>query len=65
MLIFCKKSLTIKAILRMLEEIMNLIKIAKLIFEYAKYGEDGSVVGASRAIDNVSIDIEKAVLWLF
>ena len=38
---------------------MNLIKIAKLIFEYAKYGEDGSVVGASRAIDNVSIDIEK------
>ena len=59
MLIFCKKSLTIKAILRMLEEIMNLIKIAKLIFEYAKYGEDGSVVGASRAIDNVSIDIEK------
>ena len=43
----------------MLEEIMNLIKIAKLIFEYAKYGEDGSVVGASRAIDNVSIDIEK------
>src|SRR5699024_1429932 len=59
MLIFCKKSLTIKAILRMLEEIMNLIKIAKLILEYAKYGEDGSVVGASRAIDNVSIDIEK------
>ena len=59
MLIFCKKSLTIKAILRILEEIMNLIKIAKLIFEYAKYGEDGSVVGASRAIDNVSIDIEK------
>ena len=43
----------------MLEEIMNLIKIAKLIFEYAKYGEDGSVVGARRAIDNVSIDIEK------
>lgn len=43
----------------MLEEIMNLIKIAKLIFEYAKYGEDGSVVGTSRAIDNVSIDIEK------
>ena len=38
---------------------MNLIKIAKLIFEYAKYGEDGSVVGVSRAIDNVSIDIEK------
>ncbi|CVI72902.1 Energy-coupling factor transporter ATP-binding protein EcfA1 [Clostridiales bacterium CHKCI001] len=38
---------------------MNLIKIAKLIFEYAKYGEDGSVVGTSRAIDNVSIDIEK------
>lgn len=38
---------------------MNLIKIAKLIFEYTKYGEDGSVVGASRAIDNVSLDIEK------
>lgn len=38
---------------------MNLIKIAKLIFEYTKYGEDGNVVGASRAIDNVSLDIEK------
>lgn len=38
---------------------MNLIKIAKLIFEYTKYGEDGSVVGTSRAIDNVSLDIEK------
>lgn len=38
---------------------MNLIKIAKLIFEYTKYGEDGSVVGTNRAIDNVSLEIEK------
>lgn len=38
---------------------MNLIKVAKLIFEYTKYGEEGEVVGTSRAIDNVSFDIQK------
>ncbi|MFQ9510292.1 MAG: energy-coupling factor transporter ATPase [Lachnospiraceae bacterium] len=38
---------------------MNIIKIAKLIFEYAKYGEDGNEIGVSRAIDDVSVEIEK------
>lgn len=38
---------------------MNIIKIAKLIFEYAKYGEDGNEIGVSRAIDDVSVEIDK------
>ncbi len=37
----------------------KIIKIAKLIYEYTKYGEEGDVVGKTRAIDDVSLEIEK------
>lgn len=38
---------------------MNIIKIAKLIYEYAFYGEDGEEAGVNRAIDGVDLEIEK------
>ena len=37
----------------------KIIKIAKLIYEYTKYGEEGEPVGKTRAIDDVSLEIEK------
>lgn len=37
----------------------KIIKTENLIFEYAVRDENGTVVGYSRAIDNVNIDIEK------
>ena len=37
----------------------KIIKIAKLIYEYTKYGEEGEAIGKTRAIDEVSLEI----LW--
>lgn len=37
----------------------KIIKIAKLIYEYTKYGEEGEAIGKTRAIDEVSLEIEK------
>ena len=37
---------------------MKMIKTDKLVFEYAKRDEEGNIRGKSRAIDEVSLDIE-------
>ena len=37
---------------------MKMIKTDKLIFEYAKRDEEGNIIGMSRAIDEVDLDIE-------
>ena len=37
---------------------MKMIKTDKLVFEFAKRDEEGNVIGKSRAIDEVSLDIE-------
>ena len=37
---------------------MKMIKTDKLVFEYAKRDEEGTIIGKSRAIDEVSLDIE-------
>lgn len=37
----------------------KIIKIAKLIYEYTKYGDEGEPVGRTRAIDEVSLEVEK------
>ena len=37
---------------------MKMIKADKLVFEYAKRDEEGNIIGKSRAIDEVSLDIE-------
>ena len=37
---------------------MKMIKTDKLVFEYAKRDEEGNIIGKSRAIDQVSLDIE-------
>lgn len=37
---------------------MKMIKTDKLVFEYAKRNEEGNIIGKSRAIDEVSLDIE-------
>ena len=37
---------------------MGMIKTQKLIFEYEKRDDEGNVIGAHRAIDEVNLDIE-------
>lgn len=37
---------------------MKMIKTDKLVFEYAKRDEKGNIIGKSRAIDEISLDIE-------
>ena len=37
---------------------MKMIKTDKLVFEYAKRDEEGNIIGKSRAIDEVSLDVE-------
>lgn len=37
---------------------MKMIKTDKLVFEYAKRDEEGNIIGKSRAIDEVTLDIE-------
>lgn len=37
---------------------MKMIKTDKLVFEYAKRDEEGNIIGKSRAIDEISLDIE-------
>lgn len=37
---------------------MKMIKTDKFVFEYAKRDEEGNIIGKSRAIDEVSLDIE-------
>ena len=37
---------------------MKMIKTDKLVFEYAKRDEEGNIIGKSRAIEEVSLDIE-------
>ena len=38
---------------------MNMIQTEKLIFEYEKRDEEGNVIGTSRAIDEVDIDVKE------
>ncbi len=38
---------------------MDMIQTEKLIFEYEKRDEDGNVIGTSRAIDGVDIDVKE------
>lgn len=38
---------------------MDMVQTEKLIFEYEKRDEDGNVIGASRAIDGVDIDVKE------
>lgn len=38
---------------------MNMIQTEKLIFEYEKRDEEGNVIGTSRAIDEVDLDVEE------
>jgi len=38
---------------------MNMIRAEKLVFEYEKRDEDGNVIGTSRAIDGVDIDVKE------
>ena len=37
---------------------MNMVHTDKLVFEYEKRDEEGNVIGTSRAIDEVDIDIK-------
>ena len=37
---------------------MKMIKTDKLVFEYEKRDEEGNIIGKSRAIGEVSLDIE-------
>ena len=37
---------------------MKMLKTDKIVFEYAKRDEEGNIIGKSRAIDEVSLDIE-------
>ena len=38
---------------------MNMIQTDKLVFEYDKRDEDGNIIGKSRAIDEVDIDVKE------
>ena len=38
---------------------MDMVKTDKLVFEYEKRDEEGNVIGKSRAIDEVNIDVEE------
>ena len=38
---------------------MNMIRAEKLVFEYEKRDEDCNVIGTSRAIDGVDIDVKE------
>ena len=38
---------------------MDMIQTEKLVFEYEKRDEEGNVIGTSRAIDEVDIDVEE------
>ena len=37
---------------------MDMIQTDKLVFEYDKRDEDGNIIGKSRAIDEVDIDVK-------
>ena len=39
---------------------MDMIQTDKLVFEYDKRDEDGNIIGKSRAIDEVDIDVKEA-----
>ena len=38
---------------------MDMVQTEKLVFEYEKRDEEGNVIGTSRAIDEVDIDVQK------
>ena len=38
---------------------MDMIQTDKLVFEYDKRDEDGNIIGKSRAIDEVDIDVKE------
>ncbi len=38
---------------------MDMIQTDKLVFEYDKQDEDGNIIGKSRAIDEVDIDVKE------
>ena len=38
---------------------MDMIQTEKLVFEYDKRDEDGNIIGKSRAIDEVDIDVKE------
>ncbi len=39
--------------------LMDMVQTEKLVFEYEKRDEEGNVIGTSRAIDEVDIDVQK------
>ena len=38
---------------------MDMVQTEKLVFEYEKRDEEGNVIGSSRAIDQVDIDVKE------
>ena len=44
---------------------MDMIQTDKLVFEYDKRDEDGNIIGKSRAIDEVDIDVKEGQLLQF
>ena len=38
---------------------MDMVQTEKLVFEYEKRDEEGNVIGTSRAIDEVDIDVKE------
>ena len=41
---------------------MDMVRTEKLVFEYEKRDEEGNVIGTSRAIDEVDIDVKEGQL---
>ena len=37
---------------------MDMVQTEKLIYEYEKRDEDGNVIGTSRAVDGVDLDVK-------
>ena len=38
---------------------MEMVQAKQLVFEYEKRDEDGNVIGSSRAIDQVDLDVKE------
>ena len=38
---------------------MDMVQTEKLVFEYEKRDEEGNVIGVSRAVDEVDIDVQE------
>ena len=44
---------------------MDIIKTEHLVYEYEKRDEEGNVIGVSRAIDGVDVDVTPDSSWRF